>query len=61
MIGLASLACTSNRTDVDYCQMIEADQSFVNNDRSDMELFEADWAKRKAIIHANFDLLLEVT
>jgi len=41
--------------------MIEADQSFVNNDRSDLQLFEADRTKRKAIIHANFDLLLEVT
>lgn len=57
---LILLGCSSDPAPLDYCLMIEADQSFVNNDRSNLAQFEADRAKREALIEANFDGLLEV-
>lgn len=57
--GLTS--CQEEPIKLDYCQMIAEDQSFVNPDKSDMDQFNADRAKRRVLIINNFELLMRKT
>jgi hypothetical protein len=51
-------ACMKQPTELSYCEMHETDQSFVNNDKTDMERYEADREKRLQLIKANFESLV---
>ena len=45
--------------ELDYCKMLELDQSYVNLDTSDRVKFEADRMKREELINKNFKDLIE--
>ena len=53
--------CQRKPYELDYCKMLKDDQSFVNQDKSDMAKFESDRAKRAELLAMNFDLLLAKT
>lgn len=54
-------SCDSKPIELDYCKMIAEDQSFVNNDKSNLEQYNLDKSKRKEIIKNNFALIMEKT
>lgn len=58
---MSLLACQAKPVHLDYCQMIQDDQSYVNQDKSDMEKFESDKAKRAVLFAKNFDMLMAKT
>lgn len=61
-IALATLmACHKKPLTLDYCQMIAADKTHVNMDKSDMVKFEADQAERAKIFKRNFDWIMQKT
>jgi hypothetical protein len=45
--------------ELDYCRMLELDQSHVNSDTTNMVKFEADRTKRIELIKDNFKELIE--
>ncbi len=51
---LCLFGCRENVKDLDYCFIHETDQSFVNNDKSDMSQFQEDKLKRASLIKKNF-------
>jgi|GEM_PF-1387940 len=52
----ASVGISSKK--LDYCQMLADDQSYVNNDKSDIEKYNSDRAKRSELLERNFELLI---
>ena len=50
--------CTQETRVIDYCQMIERDQSYTNPDEIRAD---DDWMKREAIFLENFDILITET
>lgn len=60
MIVLAlKLQSCKNEAELDYCNMLALDQSYVNTDTSDMKKLKADKLKRKELIKNNFKELIE--
>ena len=55
------VACKQEPIELDYCKMIEEDQSYVNNDKSDMVKFNADKSERHKLFAKNFDLIMQKT
>lgn len=55
------IACKEDKITLDYCKMISEDQSYVNNDKSDMTRFNTDKAERRKIFKKNFDLIIQKT
>lgn len=58
---LLQLSCSEEKIVLDYCTMIAEDQLHVNQDKSDMDRFNADRKKRHKIFEKNFDLLMQKT
>ena len=58
---IALIACNEEPIKLDYCKMISEDQSYVNNDKSDMVKFKVDKAERHKIFKKNFDLIMQKT
>ncbi len=51
------IGCQSK--ELDYCKMLELDQSYVNTDTTDMVKMEIDRRKRKELIKNNFHELID--
>lgn len=58
LVATIFLGCHQNDK-IDYCKMLERDQSFVNRDTTDMIRLEADRAMRHELIKNNFRQLIE--
>ena len=58
---ILNISCNEKQIEIDYCKMLERDQSFVNNDKSNIEEFNSDKAKRAVLINQNFELLIKKT
>lgn len=62
ILVVISFACRRNHLDnIDFCEILSRDQSFVNVDKSNFEKFMEDREIRMGIINENLDLLLAVT
>jgi hypothetical protein len=62
IVVIISFACSRNHLDnIDFCEIISRDQSFVNVDKSNLEKFMEDREIRMGIINENLSLLLAFT
>lgn len=61
LLLIVVFSCNEEKIEIDYCEMLERDQSFVNNDKSNMEQFNSDKLKRTILINENFELLIKKT
>jgi hypothetical protein len=64
VIGLfltGMISCNEKPIKLDYCDMISEDQTYVNNDKSDIIKYNADKSKRHEIFKKNFDLIMQKT
>ncbi|HRX29230.1 MAG TPA: hypothetical protein P5235_07570 [Saprospiraceae bacterium] len=59
MILLFSIFISCSDKELDYCKMLELDQSFVNSDTTDLEKFNENRSKRKQLIKKNFNDIIE--
>jgi hypothetical protein len=55
------LSCNNEPISLNYCKMIEEDQSFVNTDKTDMNQFNLDKIERHKLFKKNFELLMMKT
>lgn len=62
LIGFTLMNCGFKKPiKLDYCKMLEEDQSYVNTDKSNMEKHRADANLRDAIFYKNFKSIIELT
>lgn len=58
---LVLFSCKQDPIYIDYCKMIDDDQSFVNTNKRDLEQYNADKLERHKIFKKNFDMLMRKT
>lgn len=62
LLGFFLIHCGLKKSiKLDYCKMLEEDQSHVNNDKSNMEQYRKDSNLRDAIFYKNFQSIIELT
>jgi len=58
LMSLILFHCKNQKIELDFCKIVELDQSFVSKDKSNMAKFESDRRNRRKLFKKNFEELI---